>query len=131
MMFKWFKKRVPAGEDAGPLPMSEVLNKASCKQQGNELLAQGMLEEAAACYRQALALDAGYADAHLNLGFVLKEQGRNEQALAHLQQAVLLDPGMGDGFYLLGSMAREQGNLAAAAAHLHQALAVKPDFETV
>ncbi len=99
--------------------------------QGNALLQQGFLDEAAANYRQAIVCHPDHAEAHLNLGFVLKEQGRYEQALPYLQRAVALDSQSSDGFYVLGVVERERGELQSAVRYFERALAVRPDFESV
>ena len=41
------------------------------------------MDEAAASYRHALALDPGLAEAHHNLGTVLLESGHVEESLEH------------------------------------------------
>lgn len=48
--------------------------------------------EAADLYRHVLAIQPNYADAHLNLGFVLKTLGRNDEATAEWVKAVTLNP---------------------------------------
>ncbi len=53
---------------------------------------QRRLEEAAASYRQALRLKPDYAEAHNNLGVVLKELGQLDEAVASYQQALRLKP---------------------------------------
>nr|WP_295776595.1 tetratricopeptide repeat protein [Rhodoferax sp.] len=52
----------------------------------------GLLEDALASYRSALALDPECVDAHCNLGLALQEGGRCEQALSSLMRARQLDP---------------------------------------
>src|SRR5215468_138822 len=53
----------------------------------------GNLEKAAECFERALALDAGNALAHFNLGSVLDELGQVETARQHLRIAARLRPG--------------------------------------
>jgi protein O-GlcNAc transferase len=50
---------------------------------GNALFAQHRLDEAAACYRRALAFEPEFAAAHSNLANALRAQGRNSEALPH------------------------------------------------
>ncbi|WP_173067586.1 tetratricopeptide repeat protein [Sulfurimicrobium lacus] len=103
----------------------------ACKKRGNEFLAQGRLQDAAECYRQAVAVNPQYAEGFLNLGFVLKEQGLYAEAEACLKQAVLINPELEDAFYLLGALSQERGNLAGAAENYNKTLELKPDFEIV
>ena len=95
---------------------------------GNALREQGKLEEAAAEYRQALALKPAYAEAHSNLGVVLQEWGKLEEAIAHYRQALALKPAFAEVHYNLGNALREQDKLEAAAAEYRQALALKPAY---
>ncbi len=103
----------------------------SHKKRGNEFLAKGMLEEAAECYRQAVAINPGSAEGYLNLGFVLREQKLYEDAERYLKQAILINPAMEDAYYLLGGILQERGNLAGAIENYKKSLELKPDFEIV
>jgi tetratricopeptide (TPR) repeat protein len=47
------------------------------------------------CYRHALEIDPGLADAHYNLGCLLSQQGRSDEAVACHRQAVAINPGLG------------------------------------
>ena len=51
--------------------------------------------EAEACYRTALAIDQGLADAHYNLGCLLFGQGRSDDAIVSHEAAIVADPGFG------------------------------------
>lgn len=102
---------------------------ASHKKRGNKFLNQGMLKEAAECYRQAIAVNPGSAEGFLNLGFVLKEQKLYEEAERCLKQAVLISPALEDAYYLLGGIAQQRGNLAGAIENYDKTLELKPNFE--
>ncbi len=142
-MFSWLKKSSPLPENAGQAPIGgtpgkELAGKASpleesnaCKKRGNEFLAQGLLEEAAECYRQAIAFDSDHAEGYLNLGFALHGQQHYEEAEKHLKHAIQLNSGMEDAYYLLGMIAQEQGKLDSAVENFNKALELKPDFEVV
>ena len=85
-MFDWLKKIVLIPGKAGDIAASneagngwaarprQVKKSVQYKEHGDNCLAQGKLDEAAASYRQAIVVDGQYADALLNLGFVLSEQ---------------------------------------------------------
>ena len=55
----------------------------------------GRLDEAVACYRQALLLKPDLAAAHNNLGNALCEQGKPEEAEASYRRALALQPELG------------------------------------
>ncbi len=55
------------------------------------------MEGALKDYDQALALNGGYAPAHLRKGLVLKQiQGRDEEAQKEIGTALTLDPSLKD-----------------------------------
>jgi predicted O-linked N-acetylglucosamine transferase (SPINDLY family) len=51
--------------------------------------------EAEACFRNAVAIDPGLADAHYNLGCLLSGQGRSDDAIACHEAAIAADPAFG------------------------------------
>ena len=52
-----------------------------------------------ASYARALAINPNYAEAHNNLGSVLKDQGKFDEAAAHYDQAILLRPDHAEAHY--------------------------------
>ena len=50
------------------------------------------LDEAETSYRKAIALKPDYAEAHNNLGNILKEQGKLDESEACFRQAIELKP---------------------------------------
>ena len=62
-----------------------------CKK-GDSLAALGHLEEAIACYDQALAVSPRYAVAWNNKGRCLADLGRSEEAMICCDRALFLDP---------------------------------------
>jgi protein O-GlcNAc transferase len=101
------------------------------KEQGDKHLGDGDFGGAAQCYRQAIAINPGYAKAHGNLGFTLKEQGLREEAEESLNRAIAIDPGIADAHYLLGTLYSENGRKEEACTHFRKALEIAPDFEIV
>ena len=61
-------------------------------------------EEAEASYKQAIALESDYAEAHNNLGTTLQELGRLDEALASYKQAIALKPDYAEAHMMLTSM---------------------------
>lgn len=62
----------------------------------------GRFDEAVARHRQALVLQADYAEAHNNLGNALLSQGKAEDAIVCFRQALALRPDCADAHYNLG-----------------------------
>ena len=56
------------------------------------LYKQKKLDEAIACFRQALELDPKFAPAHRNLGIALYKQGKLDEAIACFRNALEVDP---------------------------------------
>lgn len=143
IMFNWLKTKAPISDQATGLsaagaldgkqpekidPLNESL---AYKRRGNEFLAQGRLNEAIECYRQAVSINPDFAEACLNLGFALHGQQLFEEAETYLRQAIRINPQMEDAFYLLGNLAQKQGDLEVAIENFNRALELRPDFEIV
>lgn len=71
-------------------------------------------EEAMAAYRQALELEPGLADAHLNLGRLLHERGQTPDAERHYRQALAAHPDDATAAYNLGVALQDLGRLKDA-----------------
>lgn len=59
---------------------------------GRAHLLDGDLDEAIACFRQAVQMDPKYADAHLRLGIALRMKGDADPAATAFERASQLDP---------------------------------------
>lgn len=87
----------------------------------------GLLEDAIACYRRALAKRPDYPLALGNLGMALEEHGEVEEAIACLVKALELKPGSADGHNNLAVALEAAGIADQAVLHYRHALALKPD----
>jgi len=81
-------------------------------------------ESAMAAYREALALEPGHADAHVNLGRLLHEQGELADAERHYRAAAAADPESARARYNLGVVLEDQHRTEAAMAAYLDALRV-------
>src|ERR1700733_13242638 len=81
---------------------------------GNILQAQRRLDEAVACYRQAVRIDPAHVWAHNNLGIALKELGQYQEAAESFREAGHLRPDYVDSHYNLGVCLMDQGRLPEA-----------------
>lgn len=96
---------------------------------GNALFDAGDFARAAEFYRQSIAVDPRFAEAHNNLGQALRRQGRLAEAQVVLEQAVVLDPALAIAHYNLGGVLQEAGDADGAAAQYGKALDIYPEFE--
>jgi uncharacterized protein (TIGR02466 family) len=123
---------------AGQLPQAEMTAKAMLKSWPNALIIYNVLgmalegqrkfEEAASCYRKALALSPRIAELHFNLGVALSNLGRYDDAIASYKRAAALKPDLAVVHFNLGTALQERGRLDEAAASLRKALTLEPGF---
>lgn len=97
------------------------------KNRGNAFFAEGKLDAAADCYRQALELERDYAEAHNNLAHIYLQQGRDEEAESHLARAIELKPGLANAHFNLGKLFQKTGRTERALAAYDEALALSPN----
>jgi Flp pilus assembly protein TadD len=92
------------------------------------LKATGRLDEAETALKQAIHLQPGYAEAHINLAKLYADGGRPGEAEAHYRQALALSPQSPDAYNNLGILMQRTGRAAEAETALRQALALAPAF---
>jgi len=90
---------------------------------GLSLSSLGRLDEALACYDQALALDPREKVVHNNRGNVLRQLGRVQQALASIDRALELDPSYADAWSNKGLLFTHAARYEEAIACYERALA--------
>ena len=88
----------------------------------------GRLAEAEAIYRRMLARDPNDADAHNNLGAVLKGLGRIDEAIASYRRAIQFKPDRAEGHYNLGNALRFKNQLDEAVDFYQRAIRLKGDY---
>ncbi len=88
----------------------------------------GNLLQAETIYRQILQTDPTCADAHANLGVILRQQGKPAEAARHLEQATKLNPNHAYSHFNLGMALFDLGRLADAASCYQHALLMEPGF---
>jgi adenylate cyclase len=76
---------------------------------------------------QALALDAGLAEAHASRGLALSLAQRHEEAMAEFERAIQLDPNSFEAHYFYGRACFAQDRLKEAASLFERAGELKPD----
>ncbi len=86
----------------------------------------GRLAEAAAAYREVIALAPDNAAAHYNLGRAILQRGHVEEALAELGEAVRLNPDDAVFNFALSEALRRAGRLEEARKSARRAIALQP-----
>lgn len=95
---------------------------------GGALQMNGDLEAAAEHFRRAIALDAGLAEAHSNLGVTLRDLSRFAEAEDAMRRALDLATGPDARLTVsLASVVQSLGRIDEAMALFDQALALDPD----
>jgi tetratricopeptide (TPR) repeat protein len=90
------------------------------------LHAAGRLAEAEAAYRTLLRSHPGHAQAHCDLGVLLRQSRRPEEAIALHRRAVALDPGNAQAWNHLGDVLQGASRLEESRAAYERALALQP-----
>ena len=85
-------------------------------------------DQAALCFRRALALDPGLAPAHTNLGIIAYRRGERSRAKESFETALALDPDQPEARFNLANLILEEGDLELAVAELRRVLQIAPDF---
>ena len=93
---------------------------------GGALQMQG--KDALAASRKVVELLPGDAEAHFNLGNILKELGQLDAALASYRNAVVVKPDFALVYYSMGNMQQGLGQLDAAVFSYRRAIQIKTDF---
>jgi tetratricopeptide (TPR) repeat protein len=84
--------------------------------------------QAESCYHKALALDAGLAAAHTNLGSIAHRRGDGDAARAAFERALGIDPDQIEARFNLANLILESGDLELAVAEFRRVLQGAPDF---
>ena len=109
------------------LVMSEPNNDTARLYLGILLYEQSRPEEAEPRFRQALALNPDYPEAHYNLGRVLMDKGLYPEAERELREAIRLRPDYPDPHAALGTLLLVAGRDSSAVAEWTEALRLDPD----
>lgn len=97
-------------------------------ERGDAWLAQGKMQEASECYRQALAIAPRNAEASRKLAFALNAIGNTQEAEQVLGRALVLEPQNAETHYMLGTLAASRENDTDACAHFLATVRLIPDF---
>ncbi len=95
---------------------------------GNALGRRGRLEEAAASFGRALALQPEFAEAHNNLGDLQLELARFDEAAASCRRALEIRPDFAEAHVNLGKALLRLGDAERSVESCRRALEIRPDF---
>jgi adenylate cyclase len=76
---------------------------------------------------QALALDAGLAEAHASRGLALSLAEKYDEAMVEFERAIALDPNLFEAHYFMGRACFAQNKMDQATALFERAAALRPD----
>jgi tetratricopeptide (TPR) repeat protein len=93
---------------------------------GNALSVAGYLDEAAACFDEAIALARNFAMPRFNLGLARSRQGRHTEAVAAYQAAIRRRPDYPEAYNNLGNSLLELERVEEAIANYKHATKLKP-----
>lgn len=96
--------------------------------QGHAAEERGDLDAAQGCYRLAIAADSQSADAHMNLGNVLKARALLPAAIESYERALAIDPDHASTHYNLGLARLECNDAARAETHFDAAARLRQPF---
>ena len=87
----------------------------------------GETEDAARCYREAIALEPSYAQAHNNLGLVLFQLDQADVAVEEFKTALAIDPNAEGIHNNLGVVLEAMGHLEDAILCFRRSLELAPE----
>ena len=95
---------------------------------GVVLVQAGRVDEGIARFREALRIDPGYADVHIDMGNALSDRGATDEALAEFATVVRLRPDYADARVAYGNLLRARGRNDDAIAQYREALRLDSTF---
>lgn len=97
-------------------------------ERGQDFKKQGKIQEAIACFQNAIAADPNYIPPHNNLGTLLQQQNRLSEAITCYQNALKINPNSALTLTNLGSIYLIEGQLNQAEKLLKRALELNPEL---
>jgi tetratricopeptide (TPR) repeat protein len=116
----------PCAGGPAPPPSCEPIRAMAHDNLGQDLVAQGRLDEAIGHFREALRLHPEYATAHNSLGLALAQQGRLAEAIAHYREALRLDAELAPAHNNLAMALEATGDPDEAILHYGEAVRIAP-----
>ncbi len=108
--------------------VGETASAGSLNNEGNKLLTEGKVREAADAYRKAVQLDRNNAQWQYNLSLALAKLGDKDGEKGALEQALQLDPNLATAHNDLGLVYLSEDKMNEAEREFHSALEIDPKF---
>jgi tetratricopeptide (TPR) repeat protein len=86
------------------------------------------LDNAIACFQQAIQIDPAYADAHCNLGSAFIHKDQIKDAIIAYKEALDVDPNFAQPYFNLGILLNNIGKIDEAIACFQSAIELVPDW---
>lgn len=126
------EEKAPEPEAEEPAPSLEDARKSGDADELFEvavaLESEGLLEEAASAYHEAMLIEGPQAEMTFNLGNVLFRLGRREGAVERFRQTVELEPEWIESWNNLGNVLGELERNDESVVAFHHALAINPRY---
>ncbi len=90
--------------------------------------AKGDIDKAIAEYKRALELAPDYAEAHNNLGNLLKDQKKYDEAIVHFESSIRIFPDNPSTHNNLGTAYAMKGDVNKAAVYFAKAVRIQPTY---
>lgn len=94
---------------------------------GNRFLSAGDAVKAEECFREAIALEPDFAEAHANLGLLLDQKGMSDEAEHHYRHSIHINPDIGNTHMNLGVLLAGQKRFQEAEVAYLRAMELVPD----
>ena len=95
---------------------------------GNSFDEKKDYKNAEKCYRKSLEFDPDLAEAHNNLGVLLKDLGRYDEAKEEYREAIKIDPDLAEAHNNLGNLLNDLEQYGEAEKEYGEAIRADPDF---
>ncbi len=106
--------------------LAATLSAEDLKSKGSDYYKAGQLTLAGSFYKQAITASPNLAEAHNNLGLVLRKRNRMQGAVAALQTALMLKPRSGSTYANLANLDERYGNIAQAEEYYLKSVELEP-----
>ena len=88
----------------------------------------GQLDDAILAFQKALSIKPDYAEAHNNMGIVLRDKGKLKEAIEAYAKSLSIKPDYAEAYNNMGIALKDQDKMEEAIEAYTKALSIKPDY---